>query len=438
MKFRKLTALFLSGVMVFSAASMTACTKKSELTLTVLHHRTDLDANGEMAAMTKAFEDANNCKVVYQSYTNYAEDASTKLTSPNWGDVMMIPDSVEVKDFANFFEPLGDYTDLSTKYNWTQSKMSGGKVYGMPHAGNVSGGYCYNKRVWTEAGVTSLPKTPEEFVAALKKIKEKFPDTIPLYTNYAAGWPLQGWRSFGYSATGDPDWKDKVLTDKSDLFVQGAPMYEAAKLLYNVFSDPTLIEGDPSTSEWEGCKAQINEGKVATIVLESWAVNQFKEAGPNPDDVAFAPVPFSVGGKQYAEAGADYCLGINKNISDAQKELAKKYVFWFVDESGFAAKYKMLDTKKGTPVVIENFENVTMFSFNPAPDALEGVFDAIDNDSGVNINQANNDGNYKLKIAELAFAGKPFSEVETIFAELNKKWAATRDANQKLKDYTGG
>lgn len=33
-------------------------------------------------------------------------------------------------------------------------------VYGIAHLGSVAGGICYNKRIWSEAGITELPTTP--------------------------------------------------------------------------------------------------------------------------------------------------------------------------------------------------------------------------------------------------------------------------------------
>ena len=50
-------------------------------------------------------------------------------------------------------------------------------------------GIVYNKKVFEEAGVTELPKTPTEFIEALQKIKDNT-DAIPLYTNFAAGWTM--------------------------------------------------------------------------------------------------------------------------------------------------------------------------------------------------------------------------------------------------------
>jgi len=406
------------------------------LTLVVLTHRTDRDQDGSLAARTAAFEETYNCTVEYVSYTDYATDASTVLNSANWGDVMMIP-SVDAKDLSNFFEPLGTYEELSQTYNWVQERMFDGIVYGMPHAGNVSGGFNYNKRIWAEAGA-ELPTTPAEFVAALEKIAAAFPgEVVPLYTNYSSPWTAQGWQSFGESASGDPDWKINALENGEDLFVPGSAMYEATKLLFDVYSNPALIEADPSTADWEACKALINEGKIATIVLESWATGQFAEAGPNPDDIGFAPVPFTVNGKQYAVSGGDYHLGVNVNSSADNKALAKAYVFWFVDESGFAASEGMLEVRKGSPVDLPGFENVEVFSFSPDPEGLGGVWDEINTASEVNFWNHYADNQFLGRVAELAFAGAAFSEVEAVFAELNANWAAARDANADLQAYLG-
>ena len=44
------------------------------LTLKVLTHRTDRIEDGSLEEMTKAFEEANNCKVEYQGFTDYSTD----------------------------------------------------------------------------------------------------------------------------------------------------------------------------------------------------------------------------------------------------------------------------------------------------------------------------------------------------------------------------
>ncbi|MBO6229503.1 MAG: carbohydrate ABC transporter substrate-binding protein [Ruminiclostridium sp.] len=414
-------------------------TSGEKLTLTVLTCRTDRVQDGSLDAITDAFEAANNCEVKYQGYTDYVSDVSTMMNTTDYGDVLMIPDTVKLTDLANFFEPLGSYDEYKDKYNWADAKMYDGTVYGIAHRGNVSGGICYNKKVWADAGVTKLPTTPEEFIEDLKLIRDNT-DAIPYYTNFAAAdWTLVQWAALVLSASGDPAYENNILVNKEDIFVEGGAYYNVYKLMYDVFSDPTLIEEDPATTDWEGCKAAINNGKIGTMVMGSWAVSQFAEAGPNPDDIGYMPAPFSINGKQYAQSAPDYCYGINKNRSDAIKELGKKYITWYIEESGDAQAEGSICTLKGSemPEYLDAFKDCELFVAEPAPDGLVGVWDTINNDSQVGT-WAGDAANFKIRIAEAAIAGEPFSSVEAIFADNNQRWAATRDANAELEAYLAG
>lgn len=423
-----------------SAANSTDSTANNasgeKLTLKVLTHRTDRKEDGSLAEMTKAFEEANNCIVEYQAFTDYATDVPTMMNTTEYGDVLMIPDTVKLEELSNFFEPLGTYDEMSAKYNWADKKMYDNTVYGVAHLGTIAGGICYNKRIWKEAGITTLPTTPDEFIADLKLIEQNT-DAIPYYTNFAdASWTLVQWASLVNSASGSKSYENDLLVNKQDIFTPGGAYYEVYKLMFDVFKDPTLHEEDPMTSDWEGCKKAINDGKIATMVMGSWAVSQFKEAGSNPDDIGYMPAPFSTNGKQYAESTADYCLGINKNRSAEIKELGKKYITWFVEESGFAQKEGSVSALKGSslPDYLTDFANCEFFVTDTAPEGLVGVWDAINNDSEVGTWQGDA-ANFKIQIAEAAFAGEGDDKFNAIIAEANSKWNAERDANEKLSAY---
>ena len=407
-----------------------------KLTLKVLTHRTDRLEDGSLDAMTDAFEEANNCVVEYQGFTDYSTDIPTMMNTTEYGDVLMIPDTVKLEDLANFFEPLGSYDELSAKYNWADKKMYEGTVYGIAHLGTVAGGLTYNKRIWAEAGITELPKTPEDFIKCLEMIRDNT-DAIPYYTNYAdASWTLTQWPALVNSASGSSSYENDILISERDLFVDGDAYWEVYELMYNIFKDPTLHEEDPMTTDWEGSKPAINEGKIATMMMGSWAVSQFQAAGDKPEDIGYMPAPFNVDGKQYAESTADYCLGINKNRDDAIKELGKKYITWFVEESGFAQAEGSLSALKGAemPDYLESFADVELFMTETAPEGLVGVWDAINNDSEVGTWQGDA-ANFKIQIAEAAFAGEGMDKVEAIFADANSKWNATRDANEDFQAY---
>lgn len=421
-----------------STANTNSTPTGEALTLKVLTHRTDRIEDGSLAEMTKAFEEANNCKVEYQGFTDYANDVSTMMSTSDYGDVLMIPDTVKIKDLGNFFEPLGTLDELKDTYYWADKKMYDNTVYGIAHLGSVAGGICYNKRIWSEAGITELPTTPEEFIEDLKLIRDNT-DAIPYYTNYAdASWTLVQWAALVNSASGSSTYENDILTSKRDLFVEGDAYYEVYKMMFDVFSDPTLYEEDPMTTDWEGCKAAINEGKIATMVMGSWAVSQFQEAGENADDIGYMPAPFNVDGQQYAESAPDYCMGVNKNRSDDIKELGKKYITWFVEESGFAQKEGSICALKGSslPDYLSDFADCELFITEGAPDGLVGVWDAINNDSEVGTWQGDAD-NFKIKMAEAAFAGKGEDAFKEIVESTNAKWNATRDENAELAAYLG-
>lgn len=407
-----------------------------KLTLKVLTHRTDRLEDGSLDAMTDAFEEKYNCEVKYQGFTNYSTDVPTMMSTKDYGDVLMIPDTVKLMDLSTFFEPLGNYDELKDKYNWADKKMYNGTVYGIAHLGTVAGGLCYNKKVWADAGVTKLPKTTDEFIADLQLIADNT-DAIPYYTNYAnADWTLTQWPSLVISASGSSTYETDILTSKRDLFVEGDAYYDVYKLMFDIFKNPALHEEDPMTTDWEGCKAAINEGKIATMVMGSWAVSQFKEAGPNHDDIGYMPAPFSKDGKQYAESTSDYCLGINVNSAKDVKELGKRYIEWFVEESGFAQQEGSLSALKGAemPDYLTDFANVEMFLTETPPEGLVGVWDAINNDSEVGTWQGDA-ANFKIRIAEAAFAGEGEDAFKAILAEANEKWNATRDSNADFLAY---
>lgn len=437
MKMKRIIAAALSVVLLTS--TFAGCGKDDDssskadkstgdkVILKVLTHRTDRLEDGSLDKMTDAFEAANNCIVEYQGFTAYADDVTTMMNTKDYGDVLMIPDTIKLEDIGNFFASLGTTEELNAKYMWGDKKAFDGKVYGIAHAGTVSG-VLYNKKVWADAGITTLPTTPDEFIACLQKIADNT-EAIPLYTNYAAGWVMAQWQSLVVGASGNPDFNNDLLTEKTDLFADGGAYDTVYSTMYKIFANPDLHEADPSTTDWEGCKPAFGEGKIATLVLGSWAISQFQAtAGDNVADIGYMPFPATVDGKIFSVSAPDYNLGVNKNSSNI--ELGKKYITWFVEESGFAASEGMISPVLGAamPETLASFDElgVELITEITAPDALVGKFDQIDKDAEIGT-WLTDAGNFKLAMAEAAFAGKPISEYKDIIAKINTKWSTKRD-----------
>ncbi|MBQ9538101.1 MAG: carbohydrate ABC transporter substrate-binding protein, partial [Treponema sp.] len=192
-------------------------------------------------------------KVSVEALTEYSENASNMLERGGWGDIMMIPIS-DKSQYSKYFIPFGTEGELSRSLRFADQFSYGGRVYGIASAGNVQG-IVYNKKVFREAGIKTLPKTPDEFLDDLRLIK-KNTKAIPLYTNYAAVWPLNQWDYYITStATGDAGYLNHTMLHKKNPFSDpgdGSGAYNVYRILYQAVEEG-LIEDDFTATDWEGC-----------------------------------------------------------------------------------------------------------------------------------------------------------------------------------------
>ena len=393
-----------------------------------VYHRTDLAGDdGKLAGYVKEFKELYpNIEVEYELITDFAENALLRIGNNDW-TIMGIP-TVDKDELSKYFIPLGDFDKLDALYNFMSQWTYEGKSYGIPSTGNANG-ILYNKRIFAEAGVTELPKTPEEFIAALKAVKEKT-DAIPLYTNYAAGWTMGAWDAYiGVAATGDPTYMQQILAHAKDPFADqgnGTGPYAVYKILYDATAEG-LIEDDYTTTDWEGCKPMLNNGQIATMVLGSWAFTQMRDAegGEHPEDVGYMAFPITVNGKQYAPAGPDYCFGVNVQASDEEKLASLYYLKWLTEKSGFAYSEGgvPIDKNGEYPDLYAAFDGIDMLA---DADALEGeatLLSDLNSESELNINAG---GNTKVQeIVEHAFNHD--MEYDEIMANWNEAWTSAQE-----------
>ncbi len=401
----------------------------SEITanLKVITHRTDL-VNTVFADYEKEFQKLYpNIDIEFEGITNYEGDMTTRLSSGDWGDICMIPATVNKSELSMYFEPIADYDDISSKYEFMAEKMYDGKVYGIPSMGNVMG-VIYNKAVWESAGITESPSTPEEFIDDLKKIKENT-DAIPLYTNYSAGWTLTAWDAYiGGTATGDEGFMNNTIVHTSSPFSKkddSTGPYAVYNTLYEAVANG-LTEDDPTTTDWEGSKSRMNNGEIATMVLGNWAVSQVKSAGENPDDIAYMPFPITVNGQQYATTNADYMYGINVNSSADEKQASAIFIKWLTEKSGYAFKQGGVPAVKGAeyPDVLSDFSDVKLVIDSPAPAGEEDLFAKINNESELSLNA---DYTHVARIIESAIDHS--ETMEEIAQSWNDVWTSAQESN---------
>ncbi len=394
-------------------------------TIKILTDRTDIVDDVYMNKYVPLFNELYpNITVEYEAVSDYENSLKLRMTTGDWGDICFIPAAVTKDKMGDYFIPLGDQATLDGIYNFIPDKSFEGTVYGICNGGNANG-VAYNKRVWRDAGINTAPTTPEEFLADLQKIKDKG-EAIPLYTNFADSWCLVQWDSFIFgSATGDPEFRNKMLHMK-DPFADrgdGTGPYAVFYVMYEAVARG-LVEDSPSSTDWESSKNRINKGEIATMVIGSWAVQQFKEAGDTPEDVCYMPFPISVNGKVYAGAGGNYAFGINKKSSTDNQIAAMVYIKWLLEASPMYTDEGSVPALKTVemPAFLADFEGVELVSNAAAPEGEDALFDEVNNESEVGINTSNDP---KAVIIESAL--KQTATFDELMADWNAKWSKAQD-----------
>ncbi len=379
--------------LIFILTVVLAACSNNPKTITFLTNRTDLkntilkDAQEQFA---NYYAD-KGWKVRVETVTDYENVVSTRITGRNYGDVLLIPQTVEPKDLDKYFYSFGTVTQMqSDGWAGVNTKAFHGNVYGLP-VGLQSSGIMINLDVFEKAGVEPATlTTPALFLQAMQTIqaygKQNITDwKAAFHTQTATGWGLSQWAGGITTAAGSPEYLNFILPWDNNAFWNSVnntsgnigKLYE---LLYDLIVND-VVESSPTIDQWEESKIWFAQGKIAAMAVGSWAIDQFEKVADSievgkSDDVGYMPYPFQADdGKLYVSIAADYTIGIAKNTK--AKEVAEAFAKWFVDEFNFASKTGNIPPKVGAeyPDKIKAFNDIgaIMIEETPATQALEGA-----------------------------------------------------------------
>ncbi|MFJ9795202.1 ABC transporter substrate-binding protein [Streptomyces sp. NPDC101145] len=383
----------------------------------VLTHRTDLVQNGTMKRYAAEFNKVYpKVKVEFEGITDYEGEVKIRMNTKAYGDVLMIPAAVAKSDYPKFFAPLGPTAELAAKYRFSDKTEVDGKVYGIAQFGTANG-FVYNKAVWRKAGITAWPKTPQEFLAALKAIGEKT-GAVPYYTNFKDGWPLVQWTSNVGAVTCDAKATDKLAGPVSP-WKPGGELHTIDTLVHDIVKQG-LAEKDPTTTNWERSKAMLAGGEIATRMLGSWSITQMrgaaKAAGGSPADIGFMPFPAQRDGGFCATLVSDYQQAVSAHSGN--KTAARAWIDWFTGESGYSEREGAVPAMKSAPMpaTLKEFVDNDV-RFVERSEARTADVNDIDNAAEIGLNKPD----YRQKLIDTA-RGAQDGSLQDFFADLNKRW----------------
>ncbi|WP_062213744.1 ABC transporter substrate-binding protein [Demequina oxidasica] len=388
--------------------------------ITVLTNRTDL-VDTVFADYKSTFEAKYpDVEVKFEAITDYEGEVATRMSTDDYGDVLLIPNSVNASDYPDFFEPLGSVDELSQTYRFIGSEANfDGQSYGIAITGNANG-LVYNKKVWADAGVTADPTTPEEFQKDLQMISDNT-DATPLYTNYADGWPLTQWESDRGGVTANANAVNE-LADTDAPWSEGMDHYIIDSLIFDAAAAGN-IEEDPTTTNWEQSKTDLGTGKIGAMALGSWAIVQMQEAADDAADIGYMPFPNQVDGTFHSVISGDYKNGIN--VHSENKAAARAWIDWFADESGYATDQGGISPRLDgpTPDTLKDFDaaGVEYIELTPPPAGQESLVSDIDNAAEIGLWSPD----YRQRIVDAARGARDETK-QDIFDDLNSKWAEAR------------
>lgn len=266
------------------------------------------------------FEEENNCEVRLEiiPWDSYEEKYMTGTTSSDGPDVgylymEMFYDYIDNGMLAD----IDSYFTDDEKANYLYYELGNilGGQYALPVVVGNPRILVGNMDILAEAGVTEMPKTTEEFLAACQAVKDNAPDKAPF---------LQDWGNPHYGSLNEIFWPffwgagGELVDAEGNLTIDTEAGLEAAQFIYDLKEQGYLPE---STTSCDDTISPFKNGEAAMVFVAS------SNALSNFQDINWDFTPVLQGSKEAKTFVASDCLVMFDSCEN--KELAAalmKYV----------------------------------------------------------------------------------------------------------------
>lgn len=281
---RKMTvvalALLVATGSLFAAGQKEAAAAKGPVTLNLLFYSPELaDQYNDMVAAYKAETGVTLDITVLQA--DYRSVLTSRINSGDIPDVFM---SSAYADNNTYKDYVYDLTNEDFMKNIQSSALQGvtvdGKILGYPFLVQ-SHSFIYNKKVFRDLGITTLPKTLDELDAVAQKIQAA--GIQPFATGFKEFWvlPQTAWQALAPAVVKNYGGYEAFVKklNSGDLKFKNIPEMK------QVFDLLDLIKKyggpKPNESDFNDQTSSIATGKVAIIHQGNWAEDTIRKTNPN-------------------------------------------------------------------------------------------------------------------------------------------------------------
>lgn len=228
--------------------------------------------------------------------TTFDANSQAVKTASQW--------ALPLDDLASKYDPY--FMKVASKDTLEWYKMKDGKTYGYPSYSNTPEDYesgmihpttafIIRKDVLNAIGDVDF-KTPEGFIAAMKTIKQKFPDLVPFGFNDFSG-TNSSLDNVLQDMLGVPITKDGKFYDRQ----MDEDYLTWLKTLRQVHSDGNISD-DSFADDADGFKEKVSSGKYATILMNNFVsqgtqLQTWASAHPDEQYVAVDGMESTTGNK---------------------------------------------------------------------------------------------------------------------------------------------
>ncbi|MBE6063733.1 MAG: extracellular solute-binding protein [Clostridium butyricum] len=312
---------------------------------------------------------------------NYETICSYRLNAGNAGDVMVVPSSMNISYYKDYYEPLGTLDELSKKYRFAGVKAVNNTVYSIPTDISISGGIMYNMDVLKKAGIYKVPQNYDEFINTMRSIKNNT-NIVSLYLNSNESEQLKAWNSLVYTESGNANYNEQFALSDS-LFQENNSYYKLYKVLYECINEK-LVEENYLTSKWEEGMFLFKNGEVAAVVTDYDEYLEIKNQCANKDSIIYAPF---FNGKNNKYLYADVLNELAINVESSHKKEARIWLDFLINDTdflnqagdlGILCRNENLDSvkkveSKGMEIIYSDEKN----------EEILGIFEKHDNNSAL-------------------------------------------------------